>query len=396
MENYQKNRWCIQEVMDKLLRHMKGYDYSFKAEITDKRGNFSNEKLHGLVDQLLIPWSGQLRAHYYTAGENVAEPYLQDRLPIYRLYLYLVMRCSLCTGAYAHVLDTIDCRLCEGVCGPSCPGVKEKERPDFAYLLEQAQRLFRNWCVIAEPNGDRHNELHNGYDKHFGFHLYQPFTDPEGTTLDSALTPEWKLTPKRDASMTDEGNVKPILLVRFPGKRRPVKPQAEEVEKTEETTPPDEAGYDGASGEDDGADDYDTYDDYGPEEDYDTEEDYSWSILDELDEETRYAFEIGEMERATQRDNRAYWLLQESWIFDCREEYLSACDRFVKLFEKAKPEVLRSFYDDLEEIVDLYLVSRGIPPLMDTDQTLDVYNRLLEGPYRQAKRYARGIQWKNL
>lgn len=73
-----------------------------------------------------------------------------------------------------------------------------------------------------------------------------------------------------------------------------------------------------------------------------------------------------------------------------------ACGRFTAIFERAEPDVLWSFCDNLAMIVDLFLVKREISPLADTDKAQRVYCGIFDGPYRQARRYARGIQWDDL
>ena len=159
LENYQKNLRCIREVTEELLGHMKGYDWSFRSEITDQKGNFSQEKLRTLVEELLSCWEGRLVESTDAdpaTGKSVAEPWIRERRELYGLYLYLVMRCTLEKGGYR------DARK----------GAELKERTDFAFLLEQARRLTREWCVVAGPDGVRRNELYWGYDAHFGFHLY--------------------------------------------------------------------------------------------------------------------------------------------------------------------------------------------------------------------------------
>ena len=50
---------------DELMCHMKGYDYSFRREITDQKGEFCPEKLHGLVEEMLSLWEEKLRANPY-------------------------------------------------------------------------------------------------------------------------------------------------------------------------------------------------------------------------------------------------------------------------------------------------------------------------------------------
>ena len=59
---YQKNLQCLQEAADDLMRCMKGYDYSFRKEITDKSGKFSPENLHGLVEEMLSLWKSCARS----------------------------------------------------------------------------------------------------------------------------------------------------------------------------------------------------------------------------------------------------------------------------------------------------------------------------------------------
>ena len=89
-ETYQKNLWCLQKVTDRLLGHMKGCDYSFKQDITDRKGSFDEEKLRALVEELLSGWEKKLyRADTDPAtGESVAEPWLRERREMYGVYLY--------------------------------------------------------------------------------------------------------------------------------------------------------------------------------------------------------------------------------------------------------------------------------------------------------------------
>ena len=125
-EDYRKNLACIQEVTDRLLSHMKGHGYSFRQEITDGKGSFSQEKLCSLVKELVGHWAETLRKNTDKnpdTGESLAEPYIRERRELYGLYLYLVMRCSLCEGAYAKAYPY---------------GPVSRERTDFAFLLEQA------------------------------------------------------------------------------------------------------------------------------------------------------------------------------------------------------------------------------------------------------------------
>ena len=147
---YQKNLQCLQEAADDLMRCMKGYDYSFRKEITDKSGKFSPENLHGLVEEMLSLWAEKLRTERFVK-EGWLKSYLQTRRELYGLYLYLVMRCSLCPGGYT-----------------CARGSEMKERTDFAFLLEQAKWFSRSWCITDGPNGASQNEPRWGYDGHFG------------------------------------------------------------------------------------------------------------------------------------------------------------------------------------------------------------------------------------
>ena len=362
--SYQKNLWSLRKATDELLNHMKGYDWSFRREITNERGAFSQEKLCALVDEMLSLWAEDLRDGRY---EDVTEPYLKARLDLYRLYLYLVMRCSLCKGSYSNARS----------------GAEEQERTDFAFLLEQAKRLSQDWCVMAGPDGERRNELYWGYDMYFGFHLYRPFHEfaSNNTGMDWALTPDYMRACERpDHFWTNEGNTRLISIKHDSKVPLTSSPQAEEEEEPEERVPPDEEPYDAGDNLDD---DYD----YDPSEDDD-----SWLFLGGDDAEIQWA----EVEQWSEQTNREM-ALRTLWTdFGCVTVYLSACEDFKKLFGQAAPEVLRSFYADLEVIVDLYLFKREIPPLMDMDKAQDVYNRICDGALRQAKRYGRGIQWKGL
>ncbi len=512
-EDYRKNLACMEEVTDRLLGHMKGHGFSFRREITDSKGDFSQEKLCGLVEELVERWVETLRESTdkdSSTGESLAEPYIRERRELYGLYLYLVMRCSLCQGAYAKAYPY---------------GSVEKERTDFAFLLEQARRLTRRWCVMAEPDGGKRNELYEGYDEHFGFHLYKTLVDPQRITDDSALSPWWKRQDNLKR-LTNEGNMKRIYIRHhsraFQGSRgKEIAPgketapdkaaaQAEETaldkaavpadetalgkaaalaEKTalgkaaalgdktapdnaaapgkvaalakatapdEETAPdkaaapgkvaalakatapdeetaPDKAaaqaratvraeetaqpkacrdeaetdsadsnssyedGCDGGDGyeDDDAYEDFDDYDDYDAYGDYDAYEDDN-DPYPFPDFETKAEFEAAAMEQWAQEYERADYLASLALSFACKAEYLEACRRFTASFEKARPDVLRDFYQELERIVGLYLAERNLSPLADTDKTLDVYSRVSDGPCRQAGNYERRLQWENL
>lgn len=416
-EDYRKNLACMEEVTDRLLGHMKGHGFSFRQEITDSKGDFSQEKLCGLVEELVERWVETLRESTDkdpSTGESLAEPYIRERRELYGLYLYLVMRCSLCQGAYAKAYPY---------------GSVEKERTDFAFLLEQARRLTRRWCVMAEPDGGKRNELYEGYDEHFGFHLYKTLVDPQRITDDSALSPWWK-RQNNLKRLTNEGNMKRIYIRHhsraFQGSRgKEIAPDRETATdkaaapanatvRAEETAQlkacRDEAetdstdsnssyedGSDGGDGyeDDDAYEDFDDYDDYDAYGDYDAYEDDN-DPYPFPDFETKAEFEAAAMEQWAQEYERADYLASLALSFACKAEYLEACRRFTASFEKARPDVLRDFYQELERIVGLYLAERNLSPLADTDKTLDVYSRVSDGPCRQAGNYERRLQWENL
>lgn len=434
-EDYRKNLACMEEVTDRLLGHMKGHGFSFRQEITDSKGDFSQEKLCGLVEELVERWVETLRESTDTdpsTGESLAEPYIRERRELYGLYLYLVMRCSLCQGAYAKAYPY---------------GSVEKERTDFAFLLEQARRLTRRWCVMAEPDGGKRNELYEGYDEHFGFHLYKTLVDPQRITDDSALSPWWK-RQNNLKRLTNEGNMKRIYIRHHSGafqrsRGKEIAPDRETATDKEtalakatapdEETAPDKAaapanatvraeetaqlkacrdeaetdsadsnssyedGCDGGDGyeDDDAYEDFDDYDDYDAYGDYDAYEDDN-DPYPFPDFETKAEFEAAAMEQWAQEYERADYLASLALSFACKAEYLEACRRFTASFEKARPDVLRDFYQELERIVGLYLAERNLSPLADTDKTLDVYSRVSDGPCRQAGNYERRLQWENL
>ncbi len=418
--NHQKNLLCLQEVTDRLIGHMKGHGYSFRPRITDGEGNFSQEKLCGLVGELMGGWAKKLQEYMDrdpATGESLAESYLGERRELYGLYLYLVMRCSLYEGAY--------------ICAYPY-GVVTEERTDFAFLLEQARRISRRWCVMAGPGDRKKNELYEGYDPHFGFHLYKTIADPEGRFSDSTLSPWWNLPDTRLASMTNEGNMKRIFIRHLsdfcwrgtdegtvpdeetgpgegtaPDNETALVKAAVRAEKAVQTE--DSCGVDGmggsvcrenvkntdihsedaGGGEDSGYDDYGDYDDcQGAYDDYD-DDPYPFP-----DFESKAEFEAVETERLAEEYERTDYLNALALSFPCKAEYLEACGRFAALFEKARPEVLRDFAQELEEIVDLYLLQGELSPMVDTDKVLDVYSRIFDGPCRQAERYERGMQWK--
>lgn len=351
---YQENLRFLQGAADELLGHMKGHGFSFRREITDGKEAFSQEKLQGLVEEMLSLWEEYHQANLLPAYTDAG---LQERRELYGLYLYLVMRCSLEKGAY---------RDARG-------GADLKERTDFAFLLRQAKQLIQDWYAVPEPDGGLRNEVDGGYDAHFGFHIYYALNDPD--------VPRGHINPGNDYSLTPDWKIDQAL------RRGAVRFQTAGAEEAEEAAPPDnedalcEAGDDGCGPfindglEGDGLDFLE--DDDG---------------LDFLDGESNYDY----LEWLGEKDEGAQGLTLLATRFECPEEYRTACERFVELFAKAPPEVPRDFCADLEKIVDLYLIQRGIPPLMDKDKTLDVYNCLYDGALRQAARYGRGIQWKGL
>ncbi len=372
-EDYRKNLACMQEVTDRLLGHMKGHGYSFRQEITDGKGNFSQEKLCSLVKELVGHWAETLRENTDRnpdTGESLAEPYIRERRELYGLYLYLVMRCSLCEGAYAKAYPY---------------GPVSRERTDFTFLLEQARRLSRSWCVMAEPDGSKKNELYEGFDVHFGFHLYKTLADPQGTTADSTLSPQWNLPHDHLGFLTNEGSMKRLYIKHSAGSFRGGK--AVEMADTEGCSGTASAsGYDGHEDSDDYEDDYD-YDAY---EDYDDDDPYPFP-----DFESKAEFEAARMDQWAEEYERADYLAALARTFACQDAYFEACGRFAALFGKARPEVLRGFYQELEDIVNLYLAERNLSPLTDTDKTLDVYSSVYDGPCRQADSYERRLQWEN-
>ncbi len=364
LDIYEKNLQCLQDAADELMRRMKGHDYSFRREITDKKGEFSPEKLHSLVEEMLSLWEEKQYVRFPKAGW--AKSYLQTRRELYGLYLYLTMRCSLYQDGYFYVW-----------------GSERKARTDFAFLLEQAKWFSRSWCITDGPDNSRQNEPHNGYDKHFGFHLYSPINhyitfqelNVRGLEDDWALTPPYRRAENRLYSET------------IPSKETEVPEEAEQPQETEELEMAEqieETGEPGMDVEDlyeDG--DYD-YDDDGYDYGYDDEyyDDPSW-----VEAENEYQ---GELEA------RNWNLLQLILGFEDMGEYCSACQRFEELFKGAETEILGDFCRELEDIVNLYLAQREAAPLADTEKALDVYSRICEGPLRQAKIYGRGLQWKDL
>ena len=379
-ENYQKNLLCIQDIADRLLGYMKGHQASFGPEITDENGKFSQEKLSGFVEELLSRWAAKQREGTFTdpsTGESIVEPYIRARQELYGSYLYVVMRCCLCKGDYALVT-----------------GREMEVRTDFAFLLEQARRLWRNWCVMEKPDEGKKNELFWGYDDQFGLHLYRVLSWP-GAGYNNGLDLVGRLPVDCPTFLTDEGNVKrnqfkSIYLNRRPGSL---------AKKAEEGAQPEEGiAGDSREGEDghDTEDGYDTEDSYDEEDGYDIEDiyyeedDYGDGMdFPEYRDDAWYEAE----ERQAQRQVDMEYLAMS---FESSGEYVRHCRRFVELFQQAGQDVLRGFCEDLEEIVALYLTERDIPPVMDTDKALDVYSGIYDGPYRQAERYSRGIRWKNL
>ena len=348
------------------------------------------------MEELLSRWAAKQREGTFTdpsTGESIVEPYIRARQELYGSYLYVVMRCCLCKGDYALVT-----------------GREMEVRTDFAFLLEQARRLWRNWCVMEKPDEGKKNELFWGYDDQFGLHLYRVLSWP-GAGYNNGLDLVGRLPVDCPAFLTDEGNVKRNQFKSIYLNRRPwsLAKKAEEAAQPEE----DIAG-DSREGEDghDTEDGYDTEDSYGEEEGYDTEDSYDEE--DGYDIEDDYDIEYSYDEEDDYRDDM-YEYRDDAWYeaearevqkqvdieylamsFESSGEYVRHCRRFVELFQQAGQDVLRGFCEDLEEIVALYLTERDIPPVMDTDKALDVYSGIYDGPYRQAERYSRGIRWKNL
>lgn len=375
-ENYQKNLRCLEDVAGRLLSHMKGQGVSFKPEITDEKGKFSQEKLLAFVDELLSRWAVKQREGTFTdssTGESLAEPYIRARQELYGCYLYLVMRCSLNKKDYALMTSS-----------------EMKVRTDFAFLLEQAKGISQSWCVMEETDGSKKNELFWGYDGEFGLHLYRVLSCP-AAGIDNGFDLPGKLPVDYPEFLTDEGNVKRNQLKSIYVGCRPASLD-KKAEETEEEVQPDEEDMAGNGvADEDGGDSEDSYDANG----YDDEEDYDdiWGQWENYDD-VYYEDEYDEAEeRRVQKMVDIEYLVN---YFEYPEEYVRKCKRFVELFRQAGHDVLRGFCEDLEEIVALYLAERDIPPVMDTDKALNVYSGIYDGPCRQAERYTRGMQWKNL
>ncbi len=375
LEIYEKNLQSLQEAADELMRHMKGYDYSFRREITDQKGEFCPEKLRGLVEEMLSLWEKKLRANRYVS-ESWVKSYLRTRRELYGLYFYLVMRCSLCREGYFYAR-----------------GSEQKERTDFAFVLEQAKRFSRSWRITDGPDGTGRNEPWGGYDEHFGFHLYSPInhylTFMELTV--GSLDDDWALTPPhlRAENRLCSQTAEPEETEQPEDTERPE--EANETDMTEQSVEEDEPEEDDALFYEDGEEDG-SFADAFP----DPEEDDFWSPLDELDEEDRAAWQAAEYEQEGELESRNMYLLFLVQNFEDQDEYCCACRRFAELFQKAETQIPRDFSQELEEIVNLYLGQRKIAPLADTDKALDVYSRICKGPLRLAKSYGRGLQWKAL
>ena len=419
-EDYQKNLLCIQDVAERLLSRMKGHGISFKPEITDGKGKFSQEKLSGFVEGLLSRWAAKQREGTFTdpsTGESMAEPYIRARQELYGCYLYLVMRCSLSQPDYDYVV-----------------GGGMKLRTDFAFLLEQARRIARGWCVMEDVDGSRRNELFWGYDNQFGLHLYRVLSCP-AAGYDNGFDWPGRMPVDHPAFLTDEGNVKRNMLKRIYVGHRPgslgekaAKAMQPDSEDIAEGSRGDGGSYnegdscvegngfvvkDGNSIED-GIDiengtaikeginieeDYDIFDDLDVEDSYveeDDYDDYMFDAFEQADDWRDEAWYEAEYEARQQEAEKSLYIENLSQHFEHSAEYVEKCRRFVELFRQAGQDVLRGFSEDLEEIVALYLAERDIPPLMDTDKVLDVYSGIYDGPCRKAERYARGVQWKNL
>lgn len=373
LEIYEKNLQCLQDAADELMRHMKGHDYSFRREITDNKGEFCPEKLHGLVEEMLSLWEEMLRAKRF--AKKWVKSYLRTRRELYGLYLYLVMRCSLYQGGYFYAR-----------------GSERNERTVFAFLLEQAKWFSRSWCITDGPDGKRQNEPRNGYDSHFGFHFYSPinhyFTFQEVNV--GNLDDDWAMTPPYQRAENRQLYSGTVQLEETEEPEETEQPQetddpetAEEPQETDGPDMDDEELYDDDL-------DYDLYD-----YDFD-EEDEFLSPLDMMDAETRAAWQEAEYEQMSELSGRNWEMLQIILRFEDMNEYCSACRRFEELFKGAETEILRDFCQELEEIVNLYLSQREIAPLADTDKALDVYGLTCEGPLRQARIYGRGLQWEDL
>lgn len=401
-EDYQKNLLCIQDVEERLLSRMKGHGISFKPEITDSKGKFSQEKLSGFVEGLLSRWAAKQREGTFTdpsTGESMAEPYIRARQELYGCYLYLVMRCSLSQSDYDYAV-----------------GGGMKVRTDFAFLLEQARRIARGWCVMEDADGSKRNELFWGYDDQFGLHLYRILSCP-AAGYDNGFDWPGRMPVDHPAFLTDEGNVKRNMLKRIYVGRRPgslgekaakaMQPDSEDIAGgsrgdgggyNDEDSCVDGNGFaieDGNAVEDgydilDGIDVEDSYDDA---DDYD---DYMDDVFGQDDDWRDEAWYEAEYEARRQEAEKSLYLENLSQYFEHPAEYVEKCRRFVELFRQAGQDVLRGFCEDLEEIVALYLAERDIPPVMDSDKAMNVYSGIYDGPCRKAERYARGIQWKNL
>ena len=358
MESFQKNYWCLREVTERVIESMKGYGWSFRREITGRGGGIDRAKLGALVREIVSGWEEDL------SGVMGGEEYISPRREILGLYLYLTLRCSVCTGAY----------------GLAC-GYEEQERTDFSYILEKARGFCRGLCVVDRPGEGNRVEPLRGYDGQFGFHLYHTLTDPEDQRSDSMLTPWWRAAERTPGEITEGGNLRLVDLRLAPAAAAPeVRDEADgelpEEELPEEDLPEEDLPEEELPEDDGWEEDIDReYGEFGfPDE---------WSLP-------------GAAERMAEEFERSSKLAEIISRFDGRDEYIAACERFTALLTGASPEVARGLYGDLERAVDIFLIRRGLTVLTDTDKVLDVYSRVFEDPLRQAKRCARAIQWRSI
>lgn len=209
------------------------------------------------------------------------------------------------------------------------------EKPTFQFLLDCTDVLVRSWCTVAWPEGTTTNEFLDGPGNLFGLHFYVPLKG-----LDS-----FGLAP-RDYPMcvTEDGSVKPHML----------KNAFDDVYLAFDSSFGQNAETDSEDAEEDEEDDTD---------------------IDLMDDE--------DAERITLGEARCRGFVQ-------REEYLSACEEFLKSFQGADPEAIRTLYADMERIFSLYLLSENMSPMSDTDTALAAYSHIADRLWSRQRRKRRG------
>lgn len=200
----------------------------------------------------------------------------------------------------------------------------EQEETNFSFLLKMTKQFTEDLCVMTDKQGS-YNIPFSGFGAYFGCYNYSILS---GSILQERKSPVEDLGDQYEGEDLEEWD-KYI------------------EEHIEELLP--EVNY-----VDEDGNEWPSYEIYLESKIYDQEMEQHRQIAEEMQKTFRF-----------------------------KDEYLLACEEFVRLCYEGDVD---KFYEDIAKMIDLYLLHKERTLLLDTEETLEVFQKVFDG-YKLAKRY---------